>query len=220
MGYLPYSSCVLGHFLGSVAVTTFPSTWKGRCVPCRLFYIQESHLIFFNTLGSQLPLWQRKRPQFIRVGMVLYVWLIELRELKWRLVCENELYFRGFWEVVLFALQVLERGERQYEKNTLYMHQNESFTEDKTYDEFLPQNHWQIKRPYTVAQKNGYKFNWTHSRPLLNLLITSHMVNVFFSSLKLTCLIGARSKSCWVRGPRVTPKQKDWLSWLKSVTRY
>lgn len=73
---------MVGHILGSVSVTTFPSSWKGRRVPCRLFYTRGPFFLERYALGSQLPLWQRKRARFIRVGMVLYVWLIALHEWK------------------------------------------------------------------------------------------------------------------------------------------
>lgn len=47
----------------------FPQLGKGHQVPCRLFYTGVRFLER-SALGSQLPLWLRKRPRFIRVGMV------------------------------------------------------------------------------------------------------------------------------------------------------
>lgn len=47
----------------------FPQLGKDHRVPCRLFYTGVRFLER-SALGSQLPLWLRKRPRFIRVGMV------------------------------------------------------------------------------------------------------------------------------------------------------
>lgn len=66
----------------------FRQRGKSHRVPCRLFYTGV-HFLECSALGSQLPLWLRKRPGFIRVGMVLYVWLIALHEWKWGPVCEK-----------------------------------------------------------------------------------------------------------------------------------
>lgn len=102
-----HSSCdwtrEVGHVLG--CVTALPSA----CVPWRLFY--TGVYLTCCALGSQLPLW----PRFIRVGMVLYVWLIALHEWKCALVCEKStaphrtcsgVIFEGFWEVVWFVQQL------------------------------------------------------------------------------------------------------------------
>lgn len=74
------SGCVVGHILGLVSVTTFPST--------EFSLLYEGPFQSVTLLGASSFV-AEKRHWFIRVGMVLYVWLIALHEWKWGIVCEK-----------------------------------------------------------------------------------------------------------------------------------
>lgn len=125
----------LAHFLSP----HFPPLRRATVFPAGCF-IQGSVFLECYALGSQLPLWQRKRPRFIRVGMVLYVWLIALHEWKWGLVCEKRamphhtcskviLEDSGRWSGLFYKFW----GVRSLKDSAWHRtHQKESFTRDKT----------------------------------------------------------------------------------------